>query len=236
MEFAPTNDTFECEEHALKIPLPTRVAANADEATDLEKNSVKKLTRALQIAYERRVQALAQATGSVDNNFAATTAWNTAAGAGTVEEDIMVAKNNIRQACGAEPNALLLSSTVADDVLRWLKINAFTEFETWVQQGKLPPVLWELETIVGKGVYNTQPKGVTAVLADIWNNNVVVFYKTDTPSKEALSFGYTFTNQNFKVTTWFSDERNATFYEVGHIVDEKVAASGAGCIITSVHT
>lgn len=235
MEFAPTTSTYTCEEHALKQPLPVRVVANADEATQLERNTVKKLTRALQIAFERRVQALAQATGSVDNNFAATTNWNAAAGAGTVEADVQLAKQYVRQACGAEPNAILLSSTVHDDVLRWLKVNAYTEFDKWVQQGMLPPQLWDLEVIVGKAVYNTQPKGVTAVLSAIWSNNVLVFYKTDTPSLEALSFGYAFVNQDFKVRTWFDDARKSTFYEVEHIVDEVVAASGAGCIITGAH-
>jgi hypothetical protein len=235
MEFAPTNDTYSCEEHALKMPLPKRVVANADAPTELEKNTVKKITRALTIAYERRVQALAQSTAQVDNNFAATTAWNTASGGGTVEQDVQAAKEYVRNACGAEPNAILLSSQVADDVLRWLKVNAFTEFDKWVQTGMLPPILWDLETIVAKGVYNTQPKGVAASLAAIWSNNVLVFYKSDTPSTEALSFGYSLMNQDFKVKSWYSNDRNSTFYEVSHIVDEKVAASGAGCIITGAH-
>lgn len=235
MDFAPESEVYECEEHAIKIPLPTRVLANADVATQLEKNTTKKIVRTLSIGYERRVQALAQAVGSVANNFAVGTAWNAAAGAGTVEADVHRAKDFVRGSCGAEPNAILFSSTVADDVLRWLKINAFTQFDKWIQEGNLPPMLWDMEVIVGKGVYNTQPKGVAAVLANIWNNNVTVFHKTETPNLDALSFGYTFTNQDFKIKNWFSDERNSTFYEGSHIVDEVVTADGAGAIITGAH-
>jgi len=236
MDFAPGTDTFACEEHALKIPLPVRIVANADEATDIERNAIRKITKALLIAYERRVQALAQNTASCDNNFAAGTAWNTASGGGSIEEDIMTAKSNVRQACGADPNSLLVSQTIADDILRWLKINAFTDYEKWIQTSTLPPVLWNMETIVGKAMYNTQPKGVDAVLAEIWSNNPVVFYKSATPSKYMLTYGLTFRNSDFKAKNWYSNDLNSTLHEVSHIVDEKVAGSGAACIITDAHT
>jgi len=122
MDFTPSTETYECEEHALKMPLPKRVVAVADAPTQIEKNTVKKIVTALLIGYERRVQALAQATASVGTNFAVGTAWNTAAGAGTVESDIQLAKRYVSQACGVYPNAILMSRAVADWVLVWLKI------------------------------------------------------------------------------------------------------------------
>ena len=232
MDFTPATETYECEEHALKMPLPKRVIAVADAPTQIEKNTVKKITNALLVGYEYRVAALAQATAQVGTNFAVTTAWNTAAGAGTVESDVQLAKRYVAQACGVYPNAILMSRAVADSVLNWLKINAFTEFDKWVQIGELPPKLWNLETIIGEGVYNTQPKGVTASLSAIWSDYVTVFYKSTAPSLDNLSFGYTMVNQDFKVKSWWDDARASTYYECGHIVDEKVTASAAACIIT----
>jgi len=90
----------------------------------------------------------------------------------------------------------------------------------------------QMETIIGEAVYNTQPKGVTASLSSIWSDYVTVFYKTEAPSLDNLSFGYTFMNQDFKTKSWWDDSRASTYYECGHIVDEKVTATAAGCIIT----
>lgn len=235
IEWDVSNETYRAEEYALKQLIPERVRANADPPIRPAMTTVQKLKRAILTGYERRIQAIVQSAVLITNNAGVGTAWDAVTGA-RIETDVDAAKEVIRRNIGIYPNSILMNTLVANAIKRWLKAIADTTYSEWLDKNVLPPTLWGLETIIGGGVRNSAAKGQTEVLADIWNDNVLVFYKEQAPSIEALTLGYTLRSREWRTKDWFDDKREGTFYEVGVVQDEVLVAESAGYLITDVLT
>ena len=185
---------------------------------------------------ERAVATLVQATGSVGSSATPSIKWN-----GTspdIELDVDTAKDAVRTAAGIEPTSIVLPykamlSVKRDSTVRNL-IRYTVPGDTLLRNGDLPPVLWNLEVIVAGAIRNSAKEGQTESLADVWADNVLVFYKEASPSLDALSLGYIFRVNNFAVKTYRIETRNGEMIECSVIQDEKVVATAAGYLITDV--
>lgn len=227
--------TYKCEEYALSKPLPQRVVKQSDAPVRILQTTTKKLTQALLLGYEIRVQTVAQNAALAGSTFAAGVVWSNVAGAATILRDINTAKNNVRLSCGIEPNCILMSAGVEQDIVSWLKINSNAWYDRYMQEYRIPGAFFGLnDVIVGKAVQNTANIAQAAVYAEVWNRNVAVFYREPTPTLEALTWGYTMVAQDMQVKTWWDDARASTFYEVNHIVDEELVCANAACVITNI--
>ncbi len=231
-----TNATYTAEEYALKHLLPDRVVDNADTPIKPKSTTTEKLTKWINLGYEKRVQTLAQSTGTVTNNATPSTKWDAASGQDP-ELDVDTAKDSVRQTAGTDPNTIMMSATVWKALKRWLKDQSTNlTYRDMVSIGSPPTKIWDLDLIVAGGVENTADAGQSDSISDIWNDNVLVFYREKSPSVQALSFMYTFRARNFRVKTWREESRDGQMIETSVIQDEVAVASDAAYLITDTLT
>lgn len=225
--------TYNAEEYALRKLVPDRIVNNSDVAIRPMITTTNKLVKWLNLAYEKRVQALAQDSAQCTSNATPSPHWNAASP--DIEKDVDTAKSTVRKACGIDPNCILLSATVKDFVKRDSTVRNLIRYTVpaydLVKNGDLPPVLWNLETIVAGAIQNTAKEGQTESLADIWNDSVAVFYRENTPSLDALTWGYTFRVADLSVSSYRWETRKGTYVEASMIQDEKVVATACAYLI-----
>jgi len=240
VDWAPTTAEYNCEEYALKEFLADRVVNNADVAVQPVINTVQHVTHLVRRDYESRVQALVQSTGTITQYATATSIggakWDAASGQDP-QKDVDNAKTTIRRAIGVQPNTMLLSEPCAQALVRWLKSKNAVTYMEWLRESKLPPRLWELDLIIGSTVENTAMEGQAETIADIWGENVLVFYRHNgPPSLNMISLGFTIRQKNFTTKTWYDDEREGNYYQVSTIQTEKVVSASCGFLITDTMT
>ena len=226
--------TYTAEEYALKHLVADRIVNNADVAVRPKITTTQKLTKWLLLGWEKRVQAIAQATGNVNSSATPSPKWN-----GTspdIEKNVDTAKANIRGAAGIEPSHILLEYAVAQAVKRDSTVRNLIRYtvpgDTLLRSGDLPPVLWNLAVVVAGSIENTANENATETLASIWNDSALVFYKEPAAALDALSFGYTFRVSDLVVKTYRNDERAGEMVEVSMLQDEKVTATACAYLIT----
>jgi len=232
-----TNESYAAEEYALKYLIPDRVIANADPPIRMKATTTEKLTRWIKLGYEKRVQQIAQSTGTVTNNATPATKWDAASGQDP-ESDIDTAKTSIRRTAGTNPNCIMMSDPSWKALRRWLKDHATVNlsYRDMLTIDGPPPTLFGLNLIVAGGIENTSDEGQADNITDIWNDNVLVYYRESAPSIQALSFMYTLRARNFRVKTWREEIRDGEFIEASVIQDEVAVAADAAYLITDVLT
>lgn len=235
MNWDVNTEPYKCEEYALKKMLADRIVRNADPPIRPAMTTVQKLKDVLLIGQERRIQAFVQNPLIVTNTSAIPTFWDAAAGQNP-DQDVDLAKNAVRLVSGKLPNAMLMNYPTAQALKRWLKNTAYTTYSEWLDKNELPPVLWGCETIIGVAVRNTADPTLAEVLADIWVDNVTVFYKEPAPSLETQNFGYILRSQNWITTDWYVDERKGRMYEVSVVEDEVLVSVDCAYLLTNALT
>ena len=231
--WVPTTATYSAEEYALKKIVPDRIVNNSDVAVRPMVTTATKLTKWLNLSWERRVQALAQNTGNATSSATPSPKWN-----GTspdIEKDVDTAKDTVRKAAGVEPNSILMNASVRDAVKRDSTVRNLIRYTVpayeLLKSGDLPPVLWNLEVIIAGAIRNTANENATESLANIWTDTVCVFYKENTPSLDTLTWGYSLRVADFSAKTYREEKRAGTFVEMSMIQDEKVVASACAYLI-----
>lgn len=231
-----STSTYTAEEYALRHLLPDRIIANADRPVRPRITTTEKLTKWIMLGYEKRVQAIAQNTANVGASATPSTKWDASSGQDP-EADVDTAKTSIRQTAGVNPNTILMSDTSWKALKRWMRTQSTNiTFRGIIELGAPPARIWNLDLIVAGSVENTANEAQADSISDIWNDNVLVFYKEQSPSIEALSFMYTFRSRNFRTRTWRNEEREGEYIEPSVVQDEKLVASGAAYLITDTIT
>lgn len=233
MTWDVTSTAYLAEEYALRKIVTDRVIRNADAPIRPKMTTVMKLKRALMIEQERRIQALVQSASTITNTGSPTAQWDATSGQDP-EADVDAAKNSVRINSGMIPNAMLLAYDVAQSLKQWLRATAWTTYGEYLSKGDLPPMLWGLETIVAGAVRNTANAAATESLADIWNDNVLIFHKDPTPDLMSPNLGWIIRAQDWTTIQYRQDSRKGEWQEVSVIEDEVVAYAAAGYLITDV--
>lgn len=228
--------TYTAEEYALRHLLPDRIVANADAPVRPRITTTEKLTQWIWLGYEKRVQAIAQNTANVGASATPTTKWDAASGQDP-EKNVDTAKTSIRQKAGVNPNSIMMSDSVWKALKRWMRSQSTNiTFREILELGRAPDRIWDLDLIIAGSVENTAKEGQTDTIADIWNDNVLVYYRQGSPSIDSLSFMYTFRPRDFRVRTWRNEEREGEYIEASVLQDEKLVASDAAYLITDTLT
>lgn len=225
-------DNYQGEEYALAYKLPDRVRENADIPWKLEQRGIGRTIDLLDLDKERRLSVMFQTFGGAGQPPGANTAikWN-AAGA-VPETDIRLAKRQVRQAIGRQPNSMLMSAAVGDVLITHIKsVLTSLDLRTKLSFNDLPSHLWGLQLFIGEGVVNTANEGQVPVIADIWNDNVVVFYMDQKPSLEAMTFVSTIRPRQEMVKRWREEKIASDMFEVSRIEVEKMVARTAAYVI-----
>jgi len=227
-EYGTDTDTYSAEEYARLHYVDDRIISNSDPAIQPLITATKKLTKKIQLGYERRVAGLAMGTGITAAVVA--TKWDAnAATAVIIARDITTGKQSVRGSAGEEPNSLLVNDQVADTLMNVLANSATNAtIKDWLMLGMYPAQMFNLEFIVASGRYNSAKKGAAEVLSRIWADMAVIFYKDANPTIDSGTvFGYTLRARDWQTKRWYSDERTSEAIRVSVIQDEKVVSSSA---------
>jgi len=229
----PTTATYSAEEYALRHLIPDRIKANADPPVNVEINTVKKLTKSLQLDWEKRVQAVVQSTTYMTNYGAISTGWDASSGQNP-EADVDTAKDEVRKNAGVIPNTIVMSYGVVMTVKRWMKSTAYTMYKEYFEIAGLPKKIWDLDLVVAGSIENTAIEGQTETIEDIWNDNVLVCYVDPNPTIDdsTISLGWTFRSRGLQTKRYREDSLGGEWFEVSMIQDEKLVTANCGYLLT----
>jgi len=207
---------------------------NADSPIAPVSRTIEKLTRHLLLHRERRVAKLF--TTGVASTSTPAIKWDIATA--DIEDDVRAAKESFKLSAGGYPNTIVMSSSVAGLVRLYLKAASEISFKEKATIDKIPDELWGMKVVVSEAMMNTAGEGIAEVITDIWPDTVTLAYinPSKNPTLQDSTFVWTFTPVPFRVRRWRDEVIEATMYEVGMYVAEKVVAPFAAHTITDVLT
>ena len=240
VDWVPSTASYTAEEYALRQLLADRIIANADVPVRPQMNTTSKLMKWLMLGQEIRVQTIAQASANVVATVAAAPKWDGTSP--TIEKDIDTAKDSIRNNAGVEPNAILLPENVKDvvkrdptlrDLIRYV-INGGSGNRELLENGELPPVMFNLAIIIAGATQDTSKQGQSSTIAKIWTDAVPVFYREQAVSLDALSWGYIMRVRNPLVKSYRDEHRDGEYIQASMIQAEELVTANAANLITDV--
>lgn len=164
--------------------------------------------------------------------------------------DVLAGRFVIHDACGAEPNTLIVTLStfhhlgLMNEIIDKLKYT-YTPF-FWGENGrKLLADAFGLEQIlVGKAMRNTAKKGQAAVLTQIWNDEYAMLCVTAAEGEKdimAPAIGRTFhwtkdVPENILVESYREESKRSTIIRSRQHTDEKLILTAAGYLLSNITT
>ncbi len=252
MEFDFEDATFRCRQYSLKSKVTYRMERNADAVIRPRMRATEKIVRALRVQRERRVALLVQSSTNWGASATPAVKWNNSGAA--IEEDFNAYRNTFRLRAGVNANVAVINDRVRDVIVTWLRgkgTNMPTAVGSIADWRSLDPILQAemlgeipqfrglfgiRRWLCGEALYDTAKIGKDEDLARVWDDACTLLYINPgaSPSREDFSACYSFVNHNFYVKTFDAPEKESTFVEASHILDEKITATIAGLHIHTV--
>lgn len=192
------NDSYQIDYFDLDIYIPQRIIDQVQDPADARRDAGVTLLNTMMLERDRGLAALMTSTAIITNNttLTGTSQYNDVSGGSRPEVDIETARTSVFNKSGREANAILLSRKVFNT----LKTHPFFLNQTRGLSYLGEEVLIELikdnfgfeHVFVGKTLMITTNEGQTETIGNMWGNDIVVFYRPNTPSLFEPSFGYTF--------------------------------------------
>jgi hypothetical protein len=233
-------EPYVCEEHALKVSVSDREQKNS--TVDVRRKKRELLDDRLMVAKEIRIANLLKATGDgggLNNSGTPSNNWNV--DAGTIEADLVAAKEAVADDIGIDPNTLVIPWKVANAIATQQDIREIFKYtvegRSILREGAaiLPPELWGMRVIVPRARTVTNAYGQTNTFSDIWGDDVRVLYVNPNPSEFEPSVLYTIQSDGYEVRTWRTQDPAVEWVRARQgIFDEKVVAPDAGYVIKDV--
>ena len=230
-------DTYSCEEYALKDLIPDRVRNNADKPLNMDVDTTENLTKLVQLMREKRVADIVFAGGNHGTTSALSggNQWDNYAESDPIG-DVRTARATVHLASSQEPNTLVIGKQAHDKLLDHPDI---LERIKYTQRGVITEDIlarvFEVDKyIVGRSIYDSSQSGGDEVLAYVWGKSVALIYAESSPGIKKVSYGYQFQSRGFRTKKWRVEGRDGDFIESGEIRDEKVVATACGYLYTTV--
>jgi hypothetical protein len=232
-EFAPSTDTYQCEEYGLEIPIDDRERRNADPGADIEIAAVEKATGMIMTGREKRLADLLTSTADVTQNttLSGTDQWDDYVNSDPVS-DIDDARATIHSAGSPNPNTLVLGREVFDGLKRHPAVlDAFKYTESGVITEEMMSALFGVGRVcVGNARYKTSNEGQTDALGYVWGKSAILLYTPMTPGRYTPAATYTFVFTDRTVETYAEPEHSVTVVRVREETDE-IVTSTACCYL-----
>lgn len=218
--------TYTCENYALAADYSPRELREVSSEWDLKKNKNETLRDRLLIARERRIQALYAASS---NGATPSTNWDQ--DAAVIESDIKTGKQYIRDACGVNPNTIVIPLHVAEAIAIQQDIREILKYTVNGQQilasGEkvLPPKLWGLNVVVPNGYYVANPDAASPTMSKIWDDDVYIAYVDPSPSRDRPTAAVQLVADDLTSRQWQQDDPELTVLELSETTDDIVVAS-----------
>jgi len=244
--YETSDDSYACEEYGQEFPLDDSDRAFYASDFDAEYWASEIAMRRVMQEHEIRV-ASAIFNTTTWTGAALTTAVGTEWSTSTADAkaDILAAKEKVRRQTGMEPNALIISKKVFDNLLKNDDLN---EAVKYVQLGTVEAVaaamakFFGLETIlVGGGVYNGAAEGAAASITDIWDAEYAMVCRLQ-PAGSSIqnpglgrTFLWTGDSPNIVTIEEYREEQTRSWvYRARHHVDEKVFDAAYGHLLSNI--
>lgn len=240
ISFDVSSDGYYAKNHALGTYLTREELKNADAALNTQIIRARFLTNILNINYELRVANQVNSTSNVGSSTTTASAWGTSNADPYL--DLQGDISTFEDLTGYMPNGIVFGKTA------WRNFRDSEKIQTLIfpHGGGIPRMshvrdLLEIDNVLVGGAYrNSAAEGATMALSKIWNDNVLLFYTPQSPSKEEPSFGYSFRWMidgvpHMQVRTFPMDDKTGRQdLHVGYYQDEKIVDSNLGFLRTGV--
>lgn len=245
-----TSDTFFARNYALKDRIPYEDIENADASFIITKRNSRAvfIKNKLMLAMEKRVALKCTSGSNVGSYSAVASAWTTYTTAKSAPiADINTAIQNVEDTTGYKANSIIFGRYAwrhfreHEDVIDRIYGSVDKGRSARIVTQEMVKALFELDRVlIGGAYYSTADEGQSASLAQLWNDNVLVYYAPMTPAgpeQEEPSFMYSFRwnkIMNMEARVFDLPKAKAEEVELGYYQDEKITASGLGFLLTGV--
>jgi len=196
---------YVCQERAFAHELPIETIENADDVLQPWETGVSFATLKVLLAKERAISTLCCTAANWTSSEDATGGW--AAGASnTFIEDVLGAKNTVRQLIGINPNVMIMDSKTLNQLKQ--ESSVLDRIKYTGTQGRPADVtpqtlaaLFEMdEVLIGGAIYSDAEEvlaGTDFNAVDLWETNATkgscfIFYRPPMAAREMPSAGYVF--------------------------------------------
>jgi hypothetical protein len=245
MGMALSDTQYTCEEYGIAIPVPRRIAENADDGVSLDVESTE--TAMDQVLLAREIAAMAIVTGSSWSGATTITAgdnWDT--GGGTPIANFDTAVKGVKSKVGADSICGLISWETRLALIRHPDIRQY--FGMTSPSAGLPNVYGpggqitdeQLAGVLGmKKLYicsanycSTKEGATTQTFTPVLGDYAFVFYRPESASRTRPSAGYTFRFKKPWTKTYFEDAEDQDVYEARETYVPKAVCLPAGVLIS----
>lgn len=247
MEYNVESNTYFAKNYALKDRISYEDLKNADGSWNFtERGSrAERIKDKLYLNWEYRL-SLKVTSGSNCGSYSVTaSAWTDATNADPIG-DINTGIEVVTDLTGYRPNRIVMGEYAwrnfrkADGVLNRLYGSAGAGPKGRLVAPQNAADLFEMDKVlVGRAYYSTAAEGQSAALAQLWNDNVLIYYAPETPRRDVPSFMYSFRwdavpGMNMQAEIFDLPRNKAEEVQLGYYQDEKITGSALSFLITGV--
>lgn len=196
---------------------------------------------------EARVAGKLFSTSNACGNAAVSIEWSTFATC-TPKADVAAGISAMRASGGLLPNALVMSYTVFNNLLRCTELKTYLQYTTphlltgvEAQKATLAAYFGVDKVLVGNGVKDGAKKGQATTIVDLWDDEYVALCRLSDGGADLKepAFGRTFlwtsdTPQAIVVESYQEPSRRATIIRVRQHVAEAVICKGANYLLSNI--
>ena len=242
--------TYACKENGWEEPVDDTERKLYQRFFDAEQVATLRATDIVLRKQEARIAAKVFNTGNITQTGAVGTEWDTSATC-TPREDVAGAKEAMRAAGQPDPNVMLISRKVFNKLLLAKQItDAFrygaTPFETRPaaqKQADLAAFFDIPQLLVAGAIKDTAKKGKAISAADIWDDEYALLAAVSSGGQNLREpcLGRTFlwtadSPQNIVTENYRDETIRSEIYRVRQYTDEAFVFTGAGYLLSNIHT
>lgn len=247
-DFEFETGTYSCQEYGFESPLDEVERKMYAYLFDAEKVAALRATDMILRWQELRVKNLLFNT----DNFTAhavTNEWDDASNA-TPRSDVKTGVDTIRNATGVEPNTLIISRSVFDNVMVSAEIKDYIQYTQAhltlgfeAQKNLLAQYFGLKQILVGEAVYDAGKKGKATSTSSIWGTEYGLICKIAeqgwNPKEPCVGRSMIWTADspsNIVVEQYREEQTRSDIYRARHHVDEVLVFKAAGYLLSNLTT
>lgn len=237
--------TYFANNYALKKSVTIEDRSNADPLymSQLQEASAQYILDHLMLDWEIRDATQVTNTSNVGSSSAVTSAWD---GAGDPIGNMNTAIDNVRFSNGVRPTDIVYGIDAWNSFRRDSNVRNIIFGNNngggYPNTSQVAELLDVDRVHIGGAFQNTGGEGLTESLGSIWGDNVLVYYRPETPTIEKPSFAYNFRWSapglpEMQVERHpYSGKTKSEEIEVGYYQDEVITGASYGFLLTAVNS
>lgn len=245
-----SSDTYFADNYALKDRIPYEDIKNADPGWVFTTRASRAefIKSKLYINWEKRCADLCRSNSNVGTYTVVASAWTTYTAAKSDPYGMIIdGITAVEDATGYRPNKILFGGYAwthfrehADVLDRVYGSGQNKADRVRVARQQDVAALFEVDQIlVGRAYYNSAGEGQSASLAQIWNDDVLIYYAPQRPSVNEPSFLYSFRwnaipGMDMVAEVFDLPRAKSEEVQLGYYQDEKITASDLSYLIQGV--